>query len=216
MEDKTPIEEALSKEDNRVILEKHSMWYDEKVKPIKGKSFLGNLNEYEPLDVKTFIGENKEEKTDDKYWFYKKNYKHIIPFIFRKNRKLNFTYFIASKNKHINDIRDMTTRLNAFYKNGTQKAPVKKSREKFFEDLSNKMKYFFSFKQETFEEYKYRKLLGRLTLYQQKALLMQQLMDINDKINHSLVYKNILKDKQRVINKLEKLKIKIYEAQKYK
>ena len=40
MEDKTPLEEALSKEDNRVILEKHSMWYDEKVKPIKGKSFL--------------------------------------------------------------------------------------------------------------------------------------------------------------------------------
>ena len=78
------------------------------------------------------------------------------------------------------------------------------------------MKYFFSFKQETFEEYKYRKLLGRLTLYQQKALLMQQLMNINDKINHSLVYKNILKDKQRVINKLEKLKIKIYEAQKDK
>ena len=159
------------------------------------------------------IQTNKEEKTDDKYWFYKKNYKHIIPFIFRKNRKLNFTYFIASKNKHINDIRDITTRLNAFYKNGTQKAPVKKSREKFFEDLLNKMKYFFSFKQETFEEYKYRKLLGRLTLYQQKALLMQQLMDINDKIkNHSLVYKNILKDKQTVINKLEKLKIKIYEA----
>jgi hypothetical protein len=147
MEDKTPLEKALSKEDNRVILEKHSMWYDEKVKPIKGKSFLENLNEYEPLDVKTFIGENKEEKTDDKYWFYKKNYKHIIPFIFRKNRKLNFTYFIASKNKRINDIRDMTTRLNAFYKNGTQKAPVKKSREKFFENLLNTMKYFFSFKQ---------------------------------------------------------------------
>jgi hypothetical protein len=41
-------------------------------------------------------------------------------------------------------------------------------------------------------------------------------MDINDKINHSLVYKNILKDKQRVINKLEKLKIKIYETQKHK
>ena len=81
MEDETSLEEALSKEDNRVILEKHSMWYDEKVKPIKGKSFLENLNEYEPLDVKTFIGENKEEKTDDKYWFYKKNYKHIIPFI---------------------------------------------------------------------------------------------------------------------------------------
>ena len=216
MEDKTPLEEALSKEDNSVILEKHSMWYDEKVKPIKGISFLESLNEYEPLDVKTFIGKNKEEKTDDKYWFYKKNYKHIIPFIFRKNRKLNFTYFIATKNKHINDIRDMTTRLNAFYKNGTQKAPVKKSREKFFDDLLNKMKYFFSFKQETFEEYKYRKLLGRLTLYQQKVLLMQQLMDINDKINHSLVYKNILKDKQRVINKLEKLKIKIYEAQKDK
>lgn len=216
MEDKTQLEEALSKEDNSVILEKHSMWYDEKVKPIKGISFLESLNEYEPLDVKTFIGENKEEKTDDKYWFYKKNYKHIIPFIFRKNRKLNFTYFIATKNKHINDIRDMTTRLNAFYKNGTQKAPVKKSREKFFDDLLNKMKYFFSFKQETFEEYKYRKLLGRLTLYQQKVLLMQQLMDINDKIKHSLVYKNILKDKQRVINKLEKLKIKIYEAQKDK
>lgn len=216
MEDKTPLEEALSKEDNSVILEKHSMWYDEKVKPNKGISFLESLNEYEPLDVKTFIGENKEEKTDNKYWFYKKNYKHIIPFIFRKNRKLNFTYFIASKNKHINDIRDMTTRLNAFYKNGTQKAPVKKSRENFFDDLLNKMKYFFSFKQETFEEYKYRKLLGRLTLYQQKVLLMQQLMDINDKINHSLVYKNILKDKQRVINKLEKLKIKIYEAQKDK
>ena len=140
MEDKTPLEEALSKEDYRVILEKHSMWYDEKVKPIKGKSFLENLNEYEPLDVKTFIRGNKEEKTDDKYWFYKKNYKHIIPFIFRKNRKLNFTYFIASKNKRINDIRDITTRLNAFYKNGTQKAPVKKSREKFFEDLLNKMK----------------------------------------------------------------------------
>lgn len=145
-DDKTLLEEALSKE-SRVILEQHSMWYDEKVKPIKGKSFLENLNEYEPLDVKTFIGENKEEKTDDKYWFYKKNYKHIIPFIFRKNRKLNFTYFIASKNKRINDIRDMTTRLNAFYKNGTQKAPVKKSREKFFENLLNKMKYFFSFKQ---------------------------------------------------------------------
>ena len=32
MEDKTTLEEALSKEDNRVILEKNSKWYDEKVK----------------------------------------------------------------------------------------------------------------------------------------------------------------------------------------
>ena len=45
---------------------------------------------------------------------------------------------------------------------------------------------------------------------------MQQLKNIKYKINHSIVYKNMLKDKQRVINKLEKLKIKIYEAQKDK
>ena len=190
--------------------------WTEKAKQMREKSFIENLNEYEPLDVKTFIGENKEENTDNNFWFYKKNYKQIIPFLFRKDRKLNFIYFIASKNKHINDIKDMSTRLSAFYKEGTQKEFVRKPKEKFFNDMLNKVKYFFSFKHETFEEYKYRKLLGRLSLYQQKALLMQQLMDINDKIKHGLVYKNIMKDKQKVINKIEKLKIKIYEAQKHK
>lgn len=232
--DKTSLEKALSKnnktdewkfseEDKKELkrirkVEELLGWgkfysWREEMKPMLQRSYIDNLKRYKPLDVKAFIGQNKDENTNDKFWFYKKNYKQIIPFLFRKNRNLNFTYFIASKNEYINDIKDMTTRLDAFYKKGTQKEFVKKSRKKFFEDTLNKMKYFFSFKQETFEEYKYRKLLSRLSLYQQKALLMVKLMDMNSKIEHGVVSPQILDDKQKLINKIENIKIKIYEAQ---
>ena len=41
-------------------------------------------------------------------------------------------------------------------------------------------------------------------------------MDINEKIQRGLFYDGITKDKQNIIDKIEELKIKIYEAQKHK
>lgn len=178
------------------------------------EKWIDKLNSYEPLDIKTFIGQNV--KTNDKFWFYKKNYKQIIPFLFRKNRKIDFTDFIVSKSKYINDIKNMTKRLDAYYKDGTQIKFVEKTKKKKLIDVLNKFKYFFSLKNETYEEYRYRKLLGRLSLYQQKVLLMQQFMDIDDKIKHGFVNNGILKERQKIMNNIEKIKIKIYEAQNNK
>lgn len=190
-------------------------WYDD-MKPLQKKTYLENLKAYKPLDVKTFIGENKEEKTNNKFWFYKKNYKQFIPFLFRKNRKLNFIYFVASKNKYINDIKIMNKRLETFFKNGTQPEYIKMKKMNFFVNFFNKVKHVCSFRQETYKEYMYRKLIGRLSLYQQKTLLLQQLMDINEKIQRGLFYDGITKDKQNIIDKIEQIQIKIYEAQKHK
>lgn len=72
-------------------------------KEMYNKKYSEVLGLYKPFDVNFFV--NKTLKSNNKFIFYIKKYKYFIPFLFRKDRKLNFTYYVVRKSKTIKHIQ---------------------------------------------------------------------------------------------------------------
>lgn len=185
------------------------------IKETPKKTYLERLNEYEAFDIKNFI---KTDLNKNKVYFYKKNYKFIIPFIFRKNRKIDFISFVARRSKYINEIKDLHNRLDSLYKEGSHSKPVKidTQRVNLKATVGKILRQLTTKKQITLEDYKYEKLMNKVQLCTQRMKLMQKYVELNNKIKKGIVTQNSLKERANIKDNIEKISIKLYEAQKYK
>ena len=196
--------------------------FNNKIKDIKfdpieygqEKSIQRKINDlvdlYEPLNLNDFIyKENNNFRKKMGNCFNKM--KNVIPFLLRKDKWTNFSYYGYQRNEKIKRIKDLMNRLDMYDIYGTQP--------------SNNNKRIVSkwYSHITFEDYLQRKLDKRLQLYVKKATLFQKLMDINEKLDYykggvckTRKHYDLLKQKKTILNKIEKLKIKIYETQKHK
>lgn len=171
--------------------------------------YVEKLEKYKPLGLSDFVfGVNNKIK--NKYMFYYQNRKQIIPFLCRKDKKIDFKTFIFRNSPRILKIKDLNRRLENFFKTGTQV---------LYTDYTPKTKPKIK---ETFESYLMNSLERRISLYLEKQKLFIRLLEIEDiinskkMINHNDNWFELLKEKENLKNKIENLKIKIYEAQKHK
>lgn len=171
--------------------------------------YVEKLEEYKPLSLSDFVfGVNNKIK--NKYMFYYKNRKQIIPFLRRKDKKIDFKTFVFRNSPHILKIKDLNRRLENFFKTGTQF---------LYTDYTTRTKPKIK---ETFESYLMNSLEKRISLYLEKQKLFIRLLEIEDiikgkkMVNHNDNWLELLKEREDLKNKIEKLKIKIYETQKYK
>lgn len=176
-----------------------------KIKENKQERYIEVLKQYKPLNLDDFVfGINNNIK--NKMMFYYKNKKYIFPFLWRKNKKIDFYTFVLQNSPHILEIKDINRRLEIFGKYGTQPHYSK-----------TKIK-----PKKTFEKYFMNSLEKRVSLYLEKQKLFIRLLEIQDILNGSkrLSVNNnlplLLKERDILKDKIENLNIKIYETQKHK
>ncbi len=83
-------------------------------------TYSHSLQKYKPFDAKFFVDKKYILNKINRFQFYIDNYKHFIPFLFRKNRKINFTYYVVNKSKKIQRIKAINNILNKTNRNETQ------------------------------------------------------------------------------------------------
>lgn len=86
--------------------------FEEIPKEMYTNTYSDNLQKYKPFDTKFFVDKKYTLNKINRFRFYIDNYKHFIPFLFRKNRKLNFTYYVVNKSKKIQRIKAINNILN--------------------------------------------------------------------------------------------------------
>ena len=176
---------------------------------IKDKCYKECLEKYKPLDINVFAY-GADNNIKNKIMFMYEQKKYLLPFLFRKNRKIDFYTFVIRQSPRVMKIKDINQRLENFFKNGTQINKSFRKRDTKKNPIKN-----------TFENYLLNSLEKRVALSLTKQRLFIRLLEVEDMLKgiKPLTDKNfgeLRKEKENLVNKIEKLKIEIYEAQKHK
>jgi len=162
------------------------------------------VNIYQPLVIDNFI--NNEQVKKSKIFFYIKNSKYFLPFLFRKNRKTKFYSYVIRQNPRIQKIKEFMKRMDNFYKNGTQVS---------YNENNLKYKTKLTF----YEKYLYKKLYKCVSLRMKRQNLIDYYIDINNKLEKAIFSgdKNIdflMNEKEKTMIKIGKLDIKLDKYKK--